>query len=312
MAPPSPRRLAFRRLFPSAMVLVLASLAACSDADRELGPSVPEPTVPESTEPPVANASSPPTYLQPASMRVLTSNDWAGFSVNAPSLRATLSGWYRYLGGNTGKTVIDASAGCGSSATLEVTFPQGSRQGTGPEHLALGTGSGWLAQQGTFRQLYLRYCVWVPSNYYGSGNGVQKLFHVWGTTDGAAAGNTTAVPSIYGVGNGALAHQLRLQNMSTKNGGKVSFNLGCTSAARGRWDRVEILLTQNTGGQANGQAQMWVNGTSCRRVTNLTWSGSARTLKRWTAVQLNPTYGGSGTVATTQRIRYGAVRVAGQ
>ncbi|MBK8005210.1 MAG: hypothetical protein IPK12_15100 [Gemmatimonadetes bacterium] len=176
--------------------------------------------------------------------------------------------------------------------------------------MAVGSSGSWFLKQGTFTQLYLRYCVWVPANYYGSTSGVQKLFHIWGTSDASASGASQAVPSLYGVGTGSLSHQLRLQNMSTKNGGVISFNLGCAAAARNRWDRVEVLLTQNSSGSANGVAKMWVNGTLCMQRSNLTWSGAARTGKRWTAVQLNPTYGGTGKVQTAQYIRYGAVRVS--
>jgi hypothetical protein len=289
-------------LISSVPVLLLGALA-CSDAEQTAGPS---PTIPESS------AFSPPTYLEPAGMRLLTSNDWAGFSLTTPTVGGAFSGWHRYQGGNSGRAIVDPAAGCGSTSVLEVSFKQGTRQGTGPEHLAVGTSSTWFTKQGNFSQIYLRYCVWVPTDYYGSSSGVQKIFHIWGTTDASATGGSQAVPALYGVGTKALSHQLRLQNMSTKNGGKISFNISCKGAARGRWDRVELLLTQNTGGQANGSAKMWVNGSLCLQRNDLTWSGAGRTAKRWTGVQLNPTYGGSGTVTKTQYMRYGAVRISAQ
>ena len=286
-----------------AMVVLatLTALSACSGPGQSLGPS---------EKLPEAQLFSSLAYLEPAGMKLLASNDWTGFSTTVPRAGGTYSGWYRYQSGNYGRTLTDASAGCGSSSVLEVTIPKGFPQGSGPEHLAVGTTSNWLPTQGTFSQLYVRYCVWVPANYYGSTSGVQKLFHLSGTSDASATGASQAVPSLVGVGTAPLYHQLRLQNMSTKNGGVISFNLSCAAAARGRWDRVEVLLTQNSGGLANGTAKMWVNGTQCMQRTNLTWSGATRTSKRWTAVQLNPTYGGSGTVTTTQYLRYGSVRVS--
>lgn len=296
---PSPRRLA--RL--SAVIVAMAStvlLPACSDEQDSLGPS------PDLT----AHAVSTLAYLEPSGMTLLAANDWAGFGLTTPAVGGSLSGWYRYMAGNTGVTATAAGAGCGSNSTLQVTFKQGSSQGVGPEHLGIGASSTWMTSKGSFTQLYVRYCIWVPANYVGPTNGIQKIFHIWGTTDGSAYGTSQAVPALYSVGSGPISHQLRLQNMSTTNGGSISFNIGCTSAARGRWDRVELLLTQNTGGSANGVARMWVNGTQCMQRTNLTWSGAARTGKRWTAVQLNPTYGTSGKVATTQIMRYGAVRIS--
>jgi hypothetical protein len=62
---------------------------------------------------------------------------------------------------------------------------------------------------------------------------------------------------------------------------------------RGQWQHWEVLLTMNTPGQPNGQAQWWIDGQLVTDVRDLTIAaaGEPGTLFQ---LQWSPTYGGGG------------------
>ena len=288
------------RVLRRCLLVACLLLPACGAADQDLGPSE------------VLPPSEEHLTTGPGGMFIVTENDWAGFNSLLPLIRGLLSGWTRYLPQNTGRMVYDPSARCGSPFSLEVNFPAGMQEGSGTEHLRVAGPSGEsLDQLGDFRQLYLEYCVWVPSTWEGPGSGVQKLFHIWGTSDDPKGYNTQALPTLYGAGDNNLSHQLRLQNLSPDSDGSRTVNIRCGSATRGEWDRVEVYLVQNTGGQADGQIRMWLNGQLCASEDDIMWSDASHYSKQWKDVQLNPTRGSSGFyVNSTQRLRYGGVKVS--
>jgi hypothetical protein len=229
----------------------------------------------------------------------VANNDWLGFSQASPALSKTLLGWTRYAKGNTGRAVVDATAP-GDQDALEVLFS--GKQGVAPEHMSV------TIPKGNSR-LYLSVPVWVPANYVGSSSGVQKLFHLWAPADKVAnitTGTTMVVPAIFGTGAKALKAQIRIQGASVTSSQATSFNVGNGAVQRGPWYVYEYLLVLNTGSTATGESHLWVNGTKVATRTNITYSNATRP-KNWTVLQLNPTYGGTGTVPVGTRIRYGRI-----
>jgi hypothetical protein len=242
---------------------------------------------------------------EPLGFTTVVDNDWpAGITWTTPGVGGKVGPWTRYLAGNRGSSVVDNTAPY-SPNVLEIDF-SGTRQGTGPEHFSVNFVP-------NVKRTYLRTSVYVPLNYYGSTSGVQKLFHIWSTNDAKPtylAGGSMVVPAIYGVGTNGLSFQIRVQGVSTTATQPISFNISCGSIQRGRWYTFEVLIVQNTGANANGQAYGWVNGAlKCSR-TNIQWSGSTVTVKQWTSLQLNPTYGGTGTAQNGVKLRYGKIRVS--
>lgn len=259
---------------------------------------------------PVTPPAPAPAGNEPAGLVVLADTDWVGLAQQAGTAPGTRYGpWARRAGAARGFSVLDPTAPL-SPRVLEIDF-SGIRQGTGPESFTLDLPAGT-------RELYLRFPVYIPATYYGSTSGVQKLWHLWSTNDSKPTylpGGSMMVPAIYGVGASGLSYQLRVQGASTTATQAISFNIACGALQRGRWYVLEAYVRQNTANadgtvNADGVAIGWVDGRqTCARST-LQYSGPAVRVKQWTATQLNPTYGGTGTAPAGVMLRYGRVRVS--
>lgn len=279
-------------------LLAIGSFVACS-SEQITSPPVVVDTTGDTTAVDVPNAGVPLRGNEPSGYLKLADNDWVGFSPGAPALGKALLSWTRYAKGNTGRAIVDATAP-GDPDVLEVLFS--GKQGVGPEHMSV------TIPKGNSR-LYLSVPVWVPTTYIGSSSGVQKLFHLWAPIDksiNSTIGGSMVVPAIFGALGNGLRAQVRIQNATVTPTQVTSFNLSGSAVTRGQWYVCEYLFVLNTGSTANGEAHMWVNGVKSVTRTNIVYSGAGRA-KNWTVLQLNPTYGGSGTVPTGTRIRYGRI-----
>lgn len=282
-------------------LLAMGAGAACSSDQIMSPPVVADPAA----APMVTNVTSFAVALrgnEPPGFLKVADNDWLGFSPSSPALGKTLLGWTRYAKGNTGRAALDAAAP-GDPDALEVLFS--GIQGVGPEHLSV------TIPKGNSR-LYLSVPVWVPTTYIGSSSGVQKLFHLWAPIDksiNSTIGGSMVVPAIFGALANGLRAQVRIQNATITSTQATSFNLTGSAVQRGLWYVYEYLFVLNSGSTANGEAHMWVNSVKSVTRTNIIYSGASRA-KNWTVLQLNPTFGGSGTVPLGTRIRYGRVYVS--
>lgn len=251
------------------------------------------PSPPDTTPPPASSH-------EPRGGTVVADNDWTGFTTTYPPVGTVLANWYRYHVGTTGRRVSDPSAPLDPDV-LEVWFS--GKQGQGPEHLSVSLPKG-------SRQVYIRVPLYVPPGYVGSSSGVQKLFHIWAPSDKApgGVGGSMAVPSVFGIGSRPLTSQIRIQGATVTAAQATSFNVPGRPWTRGRWYVTEWLLVMNAPGQANGEAYLWQDGALAASRRGITYSKAGG---GWTVVQLNPTYGGTGTVPAGTRLRYGWIRVVG-
>jgi hypothetical protein len=239
----------------------------------------------------IITPKGPPTAgNDPAGFTVVADVDWRGVTGSSPAPGETHGPWVRYAPGNHGWAVLDSTAP-GSPWALEVRTPAGAKQGSGYEHLEV------KLPPGTTR-VHLRWAVYVPAAYVPPVGGIQKLFHVWGTYDKGRSASL-AVPALYG---GALTAQLRFQNVRVTGTQPVSFNRSCTRVPRARWVTMEALLDIRA-----GTGTLWVAGTACGPWTVTYTAKSGATFEK---VQLNPTYGGTGTVPANAAIRFSRVRVS--
>lgn len=254
--------------------------------------------VPVVTPPDTTPLPPPVGAHEPAGGTVVADNDWSGFTTTYPPVGKTLANWYRYHAGTTGRWVSDPSAPLDPDV-LEVFFS--GKQGVGPEHLSVSLPKG-------SRQLYISVPLYVPPGYVGSSSGVQKLFHIWAPSDKApgGVGGSMAVPAIFGVLQNRLTSQIRIQGATVTAAHLTSFNIGGKPWERGRWYVTEWLFVMNSPGQADGEAYLWQDGVLAAHRTGITYSKAGLP---WTVVQLNPTYGGTGTVPQGTRLRYGRIRV---
>ncbi len=262
-------------------------------------------------------------FATPWESTITPSAPAAGGTVGAAGTGRT----YRYTTGNTGQWVqgtnsgganYDAAAGSmpyNPSNVLRIAFNNTSPQGGGPEHMG-AQGSGYLQNLGTFGKLYLHVVVMVSAGYRSPVGGVQKLFHCWGTADGYATGQGASllVPSIFGSPadstTGSLALQARLQNCGTTFAGADrainltgNVNGGGITVTRGTPIEFIMRAQMNTAGNTDGSLECWVKSagvwTQRMSYTAIDWSGAGVTTKDWTLVQINPTYGGTGTINGT-------------
>jgi hypothetical protein len=235
-------------------------------------------------------AQPPAAGNEPAGFTVVADVEWRGVTGSSPARGETHGPWVRYAPGNHGWAVLDSTAP-GSPWALEVRTPAGARQGSGYEHLEV------TLPPGTTR-VHLRWAVYVPAAYVPPVGGIQKLFHVWGTYDQGRSASL-AVPALYG---GGLTGQLRFQNVSVTATQPISFNRSCTTVPRATWVTMEALLDMRA-----GTGTLWVAGTRCGPWAVTYTAKRGATFEK---VQLNPTYGGTGTVPPNATIRYGRVRVS--
>lgn len=238
---------------------------------------------------------------------------------------------FRYTTGNTGTWVQGTNSGGASydanaallpnnpGNILRVRKNNGSGQGTGPEHFNPGTSDAYVLGLGTFSKFYLHCACMVPSGYRTPVGGVQKLFHIHGTCDTQKTlGTSLVVPAFLGGSDSltaSIAFQLRLQNCGTIFAGSDgainltgNVNGGGITVTRGTPLEFEVRGQMNTSGNADGTLEVWIkqSGVWVQRMsyTAIDFSSSATTTKRWTEIELNPTYGGTGTTNGDQDVYY--------
>jgi hypothetical protein len=250
---------------------------------------------------------------EPAGFTLVHDTQFVGFTTGTPGVNGTaVDGVTRYAASNQGAAVTDTVAPYNGATVLRVLNANGSNQGSGYEHLCPGTGSSTrIGSLYAFTELYVSCWVRVDAGYRTpTGSGVNKLFHIEGLCDAVPSGNgggSLVVPSISSADldatTGTIGLQLRFQNMSTVNGGLVSFNGNRVTILRGVWSKLEVYLKYNTGASADGIAKMWVDGVLRTNRTDLTYRNGGT--KKWCNVKLNPTYGGTiGTQITGDQPNY--------
>ncbi|MEP6571808.1 MAG: hypothetical protein ABJD11_03900 [Gemmatimonadota bacterium] len=244
------------RLLTSA--LVLSIVAGCSDR-QVLGPSGLD--------------------LAPVAAVVPISNEPSGMSLlSARAFNARVEDGWLDRGGLAFSVKPDATAP--SSANIGSAFYHvGYVAGTAPINT-------WHTVPGNMTTIYLAFSVRLSPNWVGHSSGVGKIFHLW------IGGFNRVVLSATGVGSAPLRARISLQRANIPGG---SLNLDPYPAApdltRGVWHRWEVIAVANTGGQANGSIQWWVDGVPAGSVTGLNIV-PANCLNRWTQVNWNPTWGG--------------------
>lgn len=154
--------------------------------------------------------------------------------------------------------------------------------------------------------LYVSFWLKYSPNFVGHpSSGVNKVFHIW------IAGSNRVYLSAQGYNSGSLVPQVRLQNVA---GGTHYKNLlpNINSSARivrGQWQHWELLLVTNTGSNADGVAEWWIDGVKAGSYSDIEYVSSDQA-HDWDKVQLAPTWGGMGdTVPADQTLRIDHVHI---
>jgi uncharacterized protein YjdB len=186
---------------------------------------------------------------------------------------------------NTLSIVQDASAPKSPSSVIRVTFPGGFSGGSSNGHTGMTWGSGQ-------RVLYASYWMKYSSNWWGHNTGINKQTYAWVT-----AGYTPFVMETEGYGSGPLKPRPILQRMIVGDGNYEPNLVPNATIPRGTWFHIEIVLTGNTSGTANGAMDIYLDGVHVTSVGGLQWTTGTT---GWNVFEIYPVWGGIGdTVPST-------------
>lgn len=195
-------------------------------------------------------------------------------------------GWWDGPVSNT--AIVPETTSRGYSNTVQQLFKTTLTGGTSP-----GSFGTTFAQKQT---IYVAIWMKVSSNFQGHPSGVNKVLHLF-----TAAGRNIAVFNLRGAGTtGSLAPEVLLQGIGipmfyAPNGYTATEqNLtGSCVLKRATWAKIELVLTGNTPGTANGRAELWMDGVKCLDVASIGYVASGQ-VSAWKDIWWSPTWGGTG------------------
>jgi uncharacterized protein YjdB len=166
-----------------------------------------------------------------------------------------------------GAIITDATAPHSPSKILRTTLPAGMTGST-------GTFSGnHTVNAGT---LYVSYWARLSANWVGGG-GIAKQFYAY-------TNHASMYLNLNGTGNGPFDVEIAGQDILAGGAGygdpvnpNWTPNLAPAIVARGVWYHVEVLLTGNTAGAANGSLNWWLNGVHVGSYAGIKWDTAAST-----------------------------------
>jgi hypothetical protein len=193
----------------------------------------------------------------------------------------------------------DANAPQSPSNVLQINYPAGFAGGSSPDFTETGIPS--------VRVLYTCYWVKFSANWQGHNTGINKLGYTW-------FDNTPAfVAEAEGAGSSPLVSRMAIQYslVQPNSDGWYNQNLAPNAVfTRGKWDLVEIVITGNSAGTADGILDWYLNGVHVGHYSGIQWS-SAATL--WNLNRIYPVWGGIGDVVRAdQYIQWDHIYMSGK
>jgi Bacterial Ig-like domain (group 2) len=181
----------------------------------------------------------------------------------------------------------DGTAPHSPSGTLHFNYPAGFAGGSSAANSETSVGS--------YRVFY--FCYWIKhsSNWQGHNTGISKHGYVW------MGNNPLFVYEAEGAGSGPLSTRMALQGVVAQPNGDGWYGQNLVPSAtftRGQWDYVEILLTGNTSGTADGAMDVYLNGVHVSHWTNIQYSSGTT---QWNLFRIYPVWGGIGDVVNADQ-----------
>ena len=168
------------------------------------------------------------------------------------------------------------------------TFPAGFKGGGGPITFSYPRFNG-------VRSVYVHFGLKLSPNWFNHSQARRCLLR----DRSDPSGGRPFYVVLFGYGNGSIRFQMNTQSPESGSlpDASEAYRLnrgsgGSDQIVRGRWYNIEMVLTLNDIGSANGEIHAWINGTKILeykglRIVSNQSDGTLNTLK-W-----NPTYGGS-------------------
>jgi hypothetical protein len=210
------------------------------------------------------------------------SNDGVNWSAQSMTARSG--------GAVTGSsTTGNGTWGWGTGASGRTFRVRASAWTSGSATIVLGMAGGFSssrARAGTFTgsptKLYQRYLVYISPTWDNGGNVGTKHFFF----RGALPGTTNHYVGLADASGGTKRFYVGLQ------GGSGTDYVGADNTMPyGQWLDVEVVYIANTGTNADGTLQVWVDGVSVINETAVQFFGAADT-HVWDYLQIDDTYGG--------------------
>jgi hypothetical protein len=240
------------------------------------------------TPPPPPPPPPPGSSNEPSGMSVIADRAFNSLSESPWDTDAILS------------IVQDPTAPKSPSSVIRVTFPGGFAGGSSNGH----TGRQWSGGQ---RILYVSYWMKYSSNWWGHNTGINKQAYAWVNEGG---GYTPFVMEAEGFGSGPLKPRPILQRMIVGDGNYEPNLVPTATIPRGQWFHIEIVLTGNTSGTANGAMDIYLDGVHVTNAGGLQWTNGTTA---WNIFELYPVWGGIGdTVPATMTADWDHVYLSGK
>jgi len=265
----------------SPIAFALLAILACSGSDLT-GPGQSDSTGATSS-PPAAPTPTQGSGNEPSGMSLLIDRPFTSLSEQSSWLTDGLS------------IAQDASAAKSPSGVIRATYQTGFAGGSAP-------GYAEKSHAGS-RVLYISYWAKLSSNWRGHLTGVNKQFYEW------AGDKPIFFFDAHGVGTGGLTPEVVLQG--TQSDATFAPNLVPSARVpRGQWYRVEILLTGNTSGNANGVVDWWLDGVHVGSKSGLRYTSGTTS---WNEFGFRPVWGGiSDVVPATMTLDLDDLYVSGK
>ncbi len=191
------------------------------------------------------------------------------------------NGWHTTPSENV-QVVEDPAAPKSPPFVMQLRYPAGFLGGDAPGWTELGE----FTDLG-YRKMYLSFWVKLSDNWQGHDTFVNKIVYLWQHRKPVFFAQVT------GKDDGALITRLSLQDIPILIARNLEPNLTNVPVGRGQWHRWEIVLTSNTGDDANGEARWWIDGVKVGEYRDVMYHSSLQS-DLWEFISYYPIWGGDG------------------
>jgi hypothetical protein len=176
-------------------------------------------------------------------------------------------------------TMSDNNAPFSASGVMELVIPSGASGGAG-----IGAFGGWDGQKGEYRAIYGSFGFRIGGSDYENHPVRTKLVEIG---YGAPPGTGGAAQGVIGIsgewGGRTLAPSFKLdlaqQDIVERN---LAANVNTARLLTvGPWHRIEVLMTMNDIGAANGKFKLWIDGQLTHEYTDLVYRTAAYPAMFW-------------------------------
>jgi len=203
---------------------------------------------------------------EPAGLTLKSEINWDTATPGAPWTNAS-----------TGSIILDGSAPKSASNVLQVLYPNGMVDGTGPVN--------YLIEQNLGTKLYVGFFLKVSNPWQGHSSNVNKIMFIWGAGDASSG----PVLEMYGTAEPYHLRTALFEMGVSENYVWADQNVTNPAFTLGTWHLIEMYMEYSTTDSSlDGIYKVWLDGTLVTTYTDINYKHP-----QFTAVKFNPTWGGN-------------------